>query len=121
MRLRSLIPFAAGTVFGVVLLARCGVAPADAGAGGDVSQCSCPQPPDPVVKSGTRLKAIVLKSDDGAQQFVGWWDSKLGIECKWLDPQTNIALDDSYKGHCLPVEGPISLPAASYALLTRTH
>lgn len=33
------------------------------------------------VKSGTRLKARVARSDDGASQFLGWWDSELGMRC----------------------------------------
>lgn len=34
------------------------------------------------VRSGTRLKAIVERSDDGASRWVGWWDSEFGEECR---------------------------------------
>lgn len=33
------------------------------------------------VRSGTRLKARVARSPDGASQFLGWWDSDLGVRC----------------------------------------
>lgn len=35
------------------------------------------------VRSGTRLKAIVYRSEDGASQFLGWWDSELDFECSF--------------------------------------
>ncbi|MDY0059881.1 MAG: hypothetical protein RBU45_08735 [Myxococcota bacterium] len=46
-------------------------------------------------KSGTRLKAIVGRTPDGSQAWLGWWDSELGIECIFM------ATSDG-KERCLP-------------------
>jgi len=46
-------------------------------------------------KSGTRLKARVLETGDGAQQFLGWFDSELGVKCEF-------ATAPDGKTRCLP-------------------
>lgn len=51
------------------------------------------------VKSGTRLKARVARSPDGASQFLGWWDSDLGVRCDW----------DSISERCVPLTQNTSL------------
>ena len=48
------------------------------------------------VKSGTRLKARVARSPDGASQFLGWWDSELGVECGRKSPGPGL------EPRCLP-------------------
>jgi hypothetical protein len=34
--------------------------------------------------SGARLRAIVREDEDGSRERVGWWDTKLQIECSFL-------------------------------------
>lgn len=46
----------------------------------------------PTVHSGTRLKARVLRSPDGAAEFVGWWDVAFQTRCVPAN------------GRCLPLE-----------------
>ena len=48
----------------------------------------------PAFTSGTRLRARVLVGDDGSRHFLGWRDTKLGIDCEltWIE--------DSYR--CAP-------------------
>lgn len=45
--------------------------------------------------SGTRIRARVLSTSDGAQQFIGWHDNTLNIDCSFLP-----APDSTFR--CLP-------------------
>jgi hypothetical protein len=43
-------------------------------------------PPGPgagITVSGTRLRARYLASSDGSKEFVGWYDSMVGVDCKY--------------------------------------
>ena len=46
-------------------------------------------------KSGTRIKAEVYTTSDGAVSFVSWYDTKLAIECAFL-------VSGDGQLHCLP-------------------
>lgn len=105
-----------GAAVAYVAMAACGssgdggFAGTPQGPGGDVadggpgpSGSTKPGSLDPVPpakaepKSGSRLKARYEVGSDGARQFVGWRDSKLGINCtfQWTSEK---------KRRCLPVD-----------------
>jgi hypothetical protein len=87
---RHLAGVIVGAAAATAFLVYCGGVPAgSADAGGS---CECPAP---VVKSGTRLRARVLRGEDGASQFLGWYDSKLERNCSQ-------AGGGVYKDRCLP-------------------
>jgi hypothetical protein len=46
-------------------------------------------------KSGSRLKAVVGRTPDGAQAWLGWWDDDLGIDCTFQ-------LTDDGEERCIP-------------------
>lgn len=54
------------------------------------------------VKSGTRLKARVARSEDGASQFLGWWDSELGTRCERKEGALTDGEWHDYR--CLPAD-----------------
>lgn len=73
--------------------------------GGDLSRCSqCPPGPqgppgapgDSAYKSGNRIKLKLQRTEDGAQKFLGWHDSHLGVDCMPLP-----AADGTTR--CLPI------------------
>ncbi len=59
-------------------------------------------------QSGSRLKARVLVTADGARQFVGWRDTQLGLDC------TFVTATDG-KTRCLPQLGGIAVVYADSA------
>jgi hypothetical protein len=51
--------------------------------------------PGPLYRSGTRLKQRILVADDGAEQFVGFWDTTHDFACAFGDDGTGTT-------RCLP-------------------
>ena len=58
-------------------------------------------------KSGTRLKARLLHTKDGAQSFLGWYDAQLGVNCIF-------SMTSDGKKRCVPYDFPSSNSAVSY-------
>jgi hypothetical protein len=56
---------------------------------------------DALEMSGTRLKARYYKATDGTQQFLGWYDNQLHLNCSFSK-----ASDGNI--HCLPTMGGLS-------------
>jgi hypothetical protein len=54
-----------------------------------------PGPPEPLATSGSRLKARHRVSSDGYKEFLGWYDTELGLDC-------TVDLDLSGIPRCLP-------------------
>jgi hypothetical protein len=55
---------------------------------GPAGTCSC-ETTDSPFRNGTRLRARVLRSPDGAAQFLGWLDTDFGVACdvkEWGSP-----------------------------------
>ncbi|MDY0060975.1 MAG: hypothetical protein RBU45_14285 [Myxococcota bacterium] len=52
-------------------------------------------------RSGTRLKAVVGRTPDGAQSFRGWWDTELQTRC-------NFGTGEDGGSYCFPVVGAAS-------------
>lgn len=55
---------------------------------------------------GARLKAKYLRADDGAKQFLGWYDSKLKTDCAFMETEkgqrclpSNAVLVEPYFGN----------------------
>ena len=97
--MRQLVLVLASVVSTAAFLAYCGGVP---GAGGDEppgTVCDCAPA---TVRSGTRLKARVAVSEDGASQFLGWWDTELGTRCGVVDG-TGFAGDPSEPVRCVPL------------------
>lgn len=79
--------------------------PGPAGPQGEAGPAGAPGPTGlqggSTVKSGTRLKARVARSEDGASQFLGWWDSEMGMEC---ERERGAMSDGAWSNYrCLPV------------------
>ena len=68
----------------------------------------------PTFESGTRLRARILIGDDGSRHFLGWRDTKLGIDCEvsWVE--------DGYR--CVPpLYGSTSIAFADDQCTTELH
>jgi hypothetical protein len=100
MRSDKLLGTLVGASFAIAALSYCGgVAPSSAdGPDAGKTSCDCPVAPAAVVKSGTRLKARVRTSPDGASQFLGWFDSQLKGPCGYMDPGNT----NAYLRRCVP-------------------
>jgi hypothetical protein len=85
-------------------LVSCGMPPGGGGAGGGTNGGGggATSTGDNELISGTRLKAVVLTSADGAKAPVGtaFWDSQLSLYCS----------PDWYSGICAPVAPPSAIP-----------
>lgn len=54
-------------------------------------------------RAGSRLKPMLLEASDGAEQFYGWYDSKLEIPCSFAMLSPASLPDESGSGmRCLP-------------------
>jgi hypothetical protein len=72
-------------------------ASADAGAeGGDAAV-----DPSVMYKSGARLRAVYLTTQDGARDFRGWRDTQLNLDCQLISAE-------DFRVRCLPSGAPIS-------------
>lgn len=88
-------------IFAALLVVACDTPPVEGppgppGPAGPQGAVGPAGPPGPsggsTVRSGTRLKAIVERSDDGASRWIGWWDSELDVPCDF----------SSSTGRCVP-------------------
>jgi hypothetical protein len=118
--MRTLIGFIAGAIFTLALLTKCSVQNANAGAGdsdndsgssvdgggsrgdggGAVSDGGGSAAGSDIGKfvyrSGSRIKARVWQTPDGARELKGWWDSELEMSC------TMVFINSSHSGNCYP-------------------
>jgi|GEM_PF-6287334 len=49
-------------------------------------------------RGGTRLKAMLAEASDGIAVLLGWWDSKLGTHCRFVEAGNAL--------RCMPIAGP---------------
>lgn len=103
--MRSFIAFAAGAVFAVVLLVRCGVPGARRGGSGNPggpggsnnSNMMTNASADDFNADGTRLKVSYYKGADGSESSFGLYDSSLKVACSWWP-----ATDGTTR--CMPID-----------------